>query len=75
MKSTLAAKLVLISASLMLTGCVTMGTNLGAISGAPFCAVAEPIRYSKTDTEVTKKQVRELNAIGKRLCGWTGKTP
>lgn len=73
MKSTLAARLVLISALPILGACQTLGTNSSEIKRAPFCALAEPILYSKADTELTKKQVRELNAIGKKLCGWRGK--
>lgn len=42
-------------------------TNTGA---APFCQVAKPIYWSAADTRMTKEQVDELNAVGKRLCGW-----
>ena len=34
-----------------------------------FCLIAEPIRYSKSkDTAETVAQVREHNAVWKRLC-------
>lgn len=72
MRSTLAVRLALLSGLLMLAGCQTTGMN-SAATKAPFCSLAEPIFYSKADTELTKKQVRELNAIGKKLCGWSGK--
>lgn len=73
MKSILVAKLALVSVLPMLAACQTTQTSLGAISHASFCSLAEPIYFSKADTELTKKQVRELNAIGKKLCGWKGK--
>ena len=73
MKLRLVARLGLISGLLILAGCQTLGINSSAIKHASFCALAEPILYSKADTELTKKQVRELNAIGKKLCGWKGK--
>ena len=71
MKSTLVAVLVLTSAPLMLAACQTMIPS--SVTRASFCDLAEPVRYSRLDTELTKKQVRELNAIGVKLCGWKGK--
>lgn len=68
--STLASRLALLSVCATLAGCQTTTTPSVATSSAPFCKVAEPILYSKVDTEPTKKQVREHNAVGVALCKW-----
>lgn len=78
MTSTRAGRLALISGLVMLAGCQSIKTTpssgtSAAIGKAPFCSVAEPIFYSRTDTEETRKQVREHNAVGARLCGWKGR--
>lgn len=35
-----------------------------------FCLIARPITWSAKDTDATIEQVKEHNAVGKRLCGW-----
>lgn len=70
MKSTKAALPVLLSALAMLTGCQSVSTRSAAIDAAgaaPFCAVTEPILYSRNDTLQTQLQVREHNAVGVAL--------
>jgi hypothetical protein len=38
-----------------------------------FCLIAQPILFDRfNDTEPTIEQVKEHNAIGKRLCHWQG---
>lgn len=58
----------------ILTGCVTTtGSNapIKAASGeAPFCKVAEPIYWSDKDSDKTIAQVKEHNAVGKKICNW-----
>jgi hypothetical protein len=34
------------------------------------CDVLRPIYWSKKDTLKTIAQIKELNAIGKKACGW-----
>ena len=57
-----------------LTGCATP-----TISAAPtdkvFCGAAQPIYWSKNDTDKTIAQVKEHNAAGKALCGWGSPKP
>lgn len=35
-----------------------------------FCGAARAILWSKSDTDGTIEQVKEHNAVGKRICGW-----
>jgi hypothetical protein len=58
--------------SVTLAGCVTTTGSKGPTStgAAPFCRVAEPIYWSAKDTDKTIAQVREHNAVGKKLCKW-----
>ncbi len=35
-----------------------------------FCLIAEPIYGSKQDTEETRRQIDEHNAVGVKLCEW-----
>lgn len=68
---TVPLRLVLLAASLMLMGCQTKPPTASVVTkGADFCKVAQPILYSKDDTEGTKKQVREHNDVGVVLCKW-----
>lgn len=57
-----------------LAGCVTTTGSRGPTSAstgaAPFCRAAEPIYWSAKDTDKTIAQVKEHNAVGKKLCGW-----
>ncbi|PZU89086.1 MAG: hypothetical protein DI527_16260 [Chelatococcus sp.] len=36
---------------------------------APYCSIAQPIRFTATDTRETKEQADRENAKWKRLCG------
>lgn len=70
MRSRRAALPALLSALAMLAGCQTTSTPSAVIEragAAPFCAVAEPIFYSRTDTPETRRQIREHNAVGMAL--------
>lgn len=69
--SRLAVMLVAIS-SVTLAGCVTTTGSRGPTStgAAPFCRVAEPIYWSGKDTDKTIAQVKEHNAVGRKLCKW-----
>ena len=58
---------------LPLAACQTNFKGIEVLGHAAFCDVAEPIYYSKDDTEETKKQVKEHNAVGKAICGWGNK--
>jgi len=40
------------------------------VNADSFCLVALPISWSTKDTDETIEQVKEHNAVGKRLCGW-----
>jgi hypothetical protein len=54
----------------MLAGCQSAAipsAGIESAGGAPFCAVAEPIFYSPSDTPQTQRQVREHNAVGVAL--------
>lgn len=69
-KSTRATLPVLLGVLATLAGCQTTVTRSGVTDagrGAPFCAVAEPILYSRNDTPETQRQVREHNAVGMGL--------
>lgn len=37
-----------------------------------FCDLARPILWSTRDTDETIRAVKEQNAVGVRLCGWSG---
>ena len=63
------AKLLVVTMSLTLTGCVTT-TGSNAPTKAPFCAVSKPFYWSARDTESSIAQAKEHNAVGKELCGW-----
>lgn len=60
--------------AMLLAGCqatnLSQMTGLNEISKAPFCSVAEPLRWSGKDTRETQNQAVEHNAVGKELCGW-----
>lgn len=65
----------------LLGGCSTIlgweggepiGTKPAIVNSDSFCLIARPIAWSKSDTPDTVEQVKELNALGVRLCGWTG---
>ena len=43
--------------------------------GATFCEIAQPIYFSKADTQATKDQIVIHDRIGKKLCGWSGASP
>ena len=34
------------------------------------CGAFQPIRYSRLDTEETRRQVRAHDAAGAAICGW-----
>jgi len=51
----------------LLTGCATMGTN-APIDTFAACQSFKPITWSKHDTVLTAKQVKEHNAAFKALC-------
>lgn len=55
--------------SVTLTGCAMTTASKGPTS-VGFCKVAEPIYWSGKDTEKTIAQVKEHNAVGKKLCQW-----
>lgn len=63
----------LLGLALALAGCQTNSSVIETLGRASFCDVAEPIYYSKNDTDETKKQVREHNAVGVAICGWGAK--
>jgi hypothetical protein len=63
----------LLYATTMLPGCAT--TASVATEHAAFCATAEPITWSRSDTRETVRQIREHNAVGITLCGWRGREP
>lgn len=54
--------------------CVLILASVTACGGSTatdsFCLIAEPIYGSKQDTEETRRQVDEFNAVGVKLCGW-----
>lgn len=63
---------------LTLAACATLGTSShGKTEPSSFCLLAKPIRFSaRNDTLETIAQVKEHNAVGKKLCGWgTGAAP
>jgi hypothetical protein len=62
------SRLGLLSVCAMLVACQTKSPT-GSV-GTDFCKVGEPILYSRLDTDGTKKQVREHNAVGTELCKW-----
>lgn len=37
---------------------------------ARFCALAQPFRWSKSDSDETKRQAKAWNAAGAKVCGW-----
>lgn len=49
-------------------GCATT-TGTGATK--VFCGAAKPIDWSVKDTDDTIRQAKELNAVGRKLCGWS----
>lgn len=55
---------------LALTSCVILtGCAKTTASGGTECARWSPIYWSKADTDGTIRQVKEHNAVYKRLCG------
>ncbi len=75
-----------VTACWLLAGCVALEDLAGvepkglAAAQAPvvnsdsFCLLAAPIAWSSKDTPETIEQVKELNALGTRLCHWQGHT-
>lgn len=69
-----------------LAGCAALQDMMGvepkdlAAAQAPvvnsdsFCLIAQPIAWSSKDTPETIEQVKEMNALGVRLCHWQGHT-
>jgi hypothetical protein len=35
-----------------------------------FCRSAQPIRWSKADSDETIREAKAHNAVGRKLCGW-----
>lgn len=67
--------LTLASAILTLSACETMmgsGATEPAAGADTFCTIAKPITWSASDTDQTIREVKEHNAVGRRLCGWEG---
>lgn len=69
--------MLLLLATLPLTACsaATAGKEIDAAaihraSTAAACGAFKPIRYSKNDTEETRRQVRAHDAAGAAICGW-----
>ena len=58
------AKMMAIAAISALAGCSTMTLS----SGVVYCEAAKPISWSKSDTDRTIAEVKEHNAVYKRLC-------
>lgn len=56
--------LLALTACATLTGCATM-----TASGGTECTRWRPIYWSKSDTDDTIRQVKEHNAVFKKLCG------
>lgn len=63
----------------MITGicilfCLQLSPPSAATVGATFCQTARPIYWSAGDTRATKEQADTHNRIGRKLCGWKGKS-
>ena len=54
-----------------MASCQTTGT--GALNELTFCDGVQPIYWSKKDTTLTVKQIKELNAVYKATCVPRGK--
>lgn len=63
--------LVSASAALMLAACQTTSPTPSVVTRVA-CESFAPITYSMTDTPETQDQVREHNAVGVKLCNWSG---
>lgn len=53
-----------------LGACATTTGSVAPIEPNTFCLLAQPIRWSQSDTDETIRQAKEHNAVGKRVCGW-----
>lgn len=62
-----AAMALLLGLASILTGCTATGSGA---TRAALCDQFQPVRWSMHDTDETIRQVKELNAVGKKLCGW-----
>ena len=75
-KITCALSLMLtLNACARMTGSGATETRIGepeiqALGRAAFCDVAQPLRWSSTDTDETIKQAKLYNATGVSLCKW-----
>lgn len=52
------------------SGCANVTPFPGTNGELTFCQGAKPLRWSQMDTDDTIVQIKELNAVGVRLCGW-----
>jgi hypothetical protein len=51
-----------------LTQCVTTNIPAPTDTSGFYCRVSEPVFWSKRDTEKTVEQIKEHNAVFRRLC-------
>jgi outer membrane PBP1 activator LpoA protein len=70
------AFLPLIVIGLLLTSCASFKpqSDSSVLSVTTFCTTARAIYWDKEDTRETISQIKEHNAVGKKLCGWKGKS-
>jgi hypothetical protein len=57
-----------------LSACETMMASgeTSTLGAASFCELAQPIHWSKRDTDETIIEVKAHNAIGVKFCAWKG---
>jgi len=61
-------RIVLFSILFLLSSCSTNQQNIKIYKSIP-CAALKPISYSsKNDTQITKDQIKEFNAVYQKLC-------
>ena len=57
--------------AILLASCAPTSSSGG--NDLTFCSGAKPIYWSAKDTSGTVVQIKELNNVGRKICGWGSK--
>lgn len=69
----LATLFALMGVAILLPSCATTTASSG-VTTKTACGVFGPIEWSRKDTAFTVEEIKEHNAAGVEVCGWTGTT-
>ncbi len=60
--------MMLVPLMMLVAACQTTKTNTSETSRNVTCEAFQPIRYSRTDTEQTRRQIVQHNAVWDEIC-------